>query len=66
MSKTNKERRANLTKALSELRKELQDYVKAKRCELRKRPVYLDKDSDICVDRLNDTFRNFISTTYRD
>jgi gluconate kinase len=64
--KTNKERRATLNKALAELRKELRDYVKAKRCELRKRPVYLAKDSDICVDRLNDTFRHFINQTYRD
>lgn len=63
---TNKEKRANLTKALNELRKELRDYVKAKRCELRKRPVYLDKDSDICVDRLNESFRWFINKTYRD
>jgi hypothetical protein len=63
---TNKEKRANLTKALNELRKELRDYVKAKRCELRKRPVYLAKDSDICVDRLNESFRWFINKTYRD
>jgi hypothetical protein len=63
---TNKERRATLNKALAELRKELRDYVKAKRAEYRKKPVYLDKDSDICVDRLNESFRWFINKTYRD
>jgi hypothetical protein len=64
--KNNKERRATLNKALAELRKELRDYVKAKRAEYRKKPVYLDKDSDICVDRLNESFRWFINKTYRD
>jgi hypothetical protein len=64
--KNNKERRATLNKALAELRKELRDYVKAKRAEYRKKPVYLDKDSDICVDRLNESFRWFINNTYRD
>lgn len=63
---TTKEKRANLTRLLKELNKELNDYVKAKRAEHRKRPVYLAKDSDICVDKLNDAFRYFINETYRD
>jgi hypothetical protein len=56
----------NLNKHLCELVSELKDYVKAKRAEYRKKPVYLQKDSDICVDKLRDAFNTFINETYRD
>jgi uncharacterized protein VirK/YbjX len=63
---TNKEKRANLSLLLKELKKELNDYVKAKRAEYRKKPVYLQKDSDIAVDKLRNAFNQFVSETYRD
>ena len=63
--KTNKELSAELTKLHAELQKEIADYLKAKRGELRKRPVYLKKDSDICVDKMSDKFEWFVSQTYR-
>jgi hypothetical protein len=63
---TNKQKRANLDKHLLSLKSELRDYVKAKRAEYRNKPVYLKKDSDICVDRLREAFNIFIVETYRD
>lgn len=63
---TNKQKRDNLRKHLNLLERELEDYVKAKRAEYRDKPVYLQKDSDICVDRLRDAFNIFINETYRD
>ncbi len=63
---TNKEKRDNLNKHLRELSIELKDYVKAKRAEYRKKPVYLKKDSDVCVDKLRNAFEQFIAETYRD
>lgn len=62
---TNKEKKAQLTALLAALQKEVKDYVKAKRGEMRSRPVYLAKDSDVCVDRMSDAFRRFVSETYR-
>lgn len=56
---------ANLTKHLALLQREIKDYTKAKRGEMRKRPVYLKKDSDICVDRMRDAFETFVRETYR-
>lgn len=61
----NQEKRDNLNEHLRLLKAELDDYVKAKRAEYRKKPVYLKKDSDICVDRLRDAFNTFIVETYR-
>jgi hypothetical protein len=63
---TKQDKRDNLNKHLCELMIELKDYVKAKRAEYRDKPVYLPKDSDICVDRLRDAFNIFINETYRD
>jgi len=66
MSTKQEKRRDNLNEHLCKLMIELKDYVKAKRAEYRKKPVYLQKDSDICVDRLRDAFNVFINETYRD
>jgi hypothetical protein len=60
------EKKNNLNKHLCELVGELKDYVKAKRAEYRKKPVYLKKDSDVCVDKLRNAFEQFIAETYRD
>lgn len=53
-----------LTRLLAALNKEIKDYTKARRCELRKRPVYLAKDSDKCVDKMRAAFEKFVSQTY--
>jgi hypothetical protein len=51
-------------KMFNELRKallrEVADYTKAVKCETRKRPVYLEKHSDIAVDKMRDAFEQFI------
>lgn len=65
-TKTTKERRANLTRWHKALQKEISAYMKAKRCEMRKRPVYLAKDSDKAVDTMTEAFRYFVHFTYRD
>jgi hypothetical protein len=62
---TTKDQKARLTRLHRELQKEIADYMKAKRGELRKRPVYLKKDSDKCVDKMSETFRYFVNSTYR-
>jgi hypothetical protein len=64
--KTRNPSSAKLTKYLALLQREIKDYVKAKRGEMRKRPVYLAKDSDICVDRMREAFDIFVNETYRD
>lgn len=48
------------------LQKEIADYMKAKRGEIRKRPVYLEKDSDKAVDSMRQAFDWFVIKTYRD
>jgi hypothetical protein len=53
-----------LTRLLAALNKEIKDYTKARRCEFRKRPVYLAKDSDKCVDKMRAAFEKFVSQTY--
>lgn len=65
-TKTPKERRANLTRWHKALQSEIAAYMKAKRCEMRKRPVYLAKDSDKAVDAMTEAFRWFVNQTYRD
>ena len=60
-----KDQKARLSRLHRELQKEIADYMKAKRGELRKRPVYLKKDSDKCVDRMSESFRYFVNSTYR-
>lgn len=58
-------KKAQMTRLHKELQKEIADYMKAKRGEMRKRPVYLTKDSDVCVDRMRDKFEWFVNLTYR-
>ena len=62
---TDKQKKARLTALLASLNKEIRDYTKAKRGEMRKRPVYLAKDSDVCVDRMTAAFHRFVNSTYR-
>lgn len=64
--RTPKQRKANLMKWHKALQKEIADYMKAKQGEIRKRPVYLDKDSDKAVDAMKAAFDWFILHTYRD
>ena len=40
--------------------------MKAKTGEIRKHPVYVEKDSDKAVDSMRATFDLFVSETYRD
>ena len=51
-------------KMFNELRKallrEIADYTKAVKYETRKHPVYLEKDSDIAVDKMREAFEQFI------
>ena len=60
-----KDLKARLTRLHNELQKEIADYMKAKRGEMRKRPVYRKKDSDKCVDKMSESFRYFVNSTYR-
>lgn len=48
------------------LQSEISDYMKAKAGEIRKRPVYLEKDSDKAVDKMREVFNLFVCETYRD
>lgn len=63
---TPKQRKANLIKWHKAIQKEIADYMKAKTGEIRKNPVYLEKDSDKAVDSMRATFDLFVSETYRD
>jgi hypothetical protein len=53
--------KTEFTQSLKKLRKEIADYAKAVRCESRKRPKYLAKDSDKAIDAMRNAFENFIS-----
>lgn len=63
---TPKQRKSNLIKWHKALQSEIADYMKAKMGEIRKNPVYLEKDSDKAVDSMRATFDLFVSETYRD
>lgn len=63
---TPKQRKANLLKWHKALQAEIADYMKAKTGEIRKRPVYRAKDSDVAVDTMREAFNLFVSETYRD
>lgn len=63
---TPKQRKANLLKWHKAIQKEIADYMKAKTGEIRKHPVYVEKDSDKAVDSMRATFDLFVSETYRD